>query len=499
MTEHVDVLIIGAGLSGIGAACWLTMRAPKQSFAVLESREAIGGTWDLFRYPGVRSDSDMYTLGYSFRPWRDAKAIADGPAILSYVRETADAYGVTDKIRFRHRVVEASWDSRAALWTVTAERADAGDRARLTARFLMVCSGYYRYDRGHAPDFPGRERFKGRIVHPQFWPGDLDHAGKQVVVIGSGATAITIVPEMAKTAARVTMLQRTPTYIFARPQRDAFANFLRDRLPARFAHSLARWKNILPGMYFYGLSRRKPEIAKKMLVRHVRRQLGPTFDIGRDFTPPYNPWEQRLCLAPDGDFFSAMHRGKAFVQTGAVETFTETGVRLASGQELPADIVVTATGLDLVFLGGVSLVVDGQPVDPAQRKIYKGMMLEGVPNLVSVFGYTNASWTLKADLTCQYVCRLLNYMDRRGVRSVTPRDGSPEGPLAPLLDFSSGYVQRGMSRFPKQGSRAPWRMNQNYILDLLSLRLGRVSDPALDFEQPPKPPEALAQAEAAGT
>lgn len=481
MQPDHDILIVGAGLSGIGAACWLSRHAPKRTYAVLEARDTIGGTWDLFRYPGVRSDSDMYTLGYSFRPWRDAKAIADGPSILDYIRETAADHGVSSRIRFGHRVVRADWISESRVWTVTAQRTDTGEELSLTCRFLLMCSGYYRYDQGYAPDFPGRERFGGRVVHPQHWPEQLDYDGKRVVVIGSGATAITLVPAMAARAEHVTMLQRSPTWLFARPGKDVIADVLRRLLPPRVAHSLARWKNILPGMYFYGLTRRNPEAAKRLLLGATRKQLGPGFDIEKDFTPAYNPWDQRICLAPDGDFFTALKSGKAEVVTDTIKTFTESGIQLTSGKVLPADVVVTATGLDLLFLGGAEIRVDGELVDPAQRKIFKGMMLEGTPNLFSIFGYTNASWTLKCDLTCEYICRLLNQMESSGQTVVTARDREGDIETAPLLDFSSGYVQRAMDRFPKQGSRKPWKLHQNYVLDLLALRHGKVADPALEF------------------
>jgi len=477
-----DILIVGAGLSGIGAGCWLSQRAPSRRFAILEGRSAIGGTWDRFRYPGVRSDSDMFTLGYAFRPWRDAKAIADGPAILKYIRDTAREYGVTDKIHFNHRVERADWDSAARVWSVRARRTDTQDVVTLTCRYLLMCSGYYRYDNGYAPDFPGRGEFGGRIVHPQHWPDDLDYAGKKVVVIGSGATAITLVPAMADKAAHVTMLQRSPTWIFSRPGKDAIAGALRRVLPERAAHALSRWKNVLPGIYFYGLTRRNPKAARSLLLRGVRKQIGATHDVERHFTPTYDPWDQRICLAPDGDFFDALRSGKADIVTDSIETFTPGGVRLKSGEEIPADVIVTATGLELLFAGGVELRVDGEPVDPASRKLFKGMMLEGVPNLFSVFGYTNASWTLKADLTSEHVCRLLNQMEKRGQTTVTARMRDEDPGEEPLLDFTSGYVRRAIDRFPKQGARTPWKLHQNYVLDLLALRHGKLADPALDFE-----------------
>jgi monooxygenase len=479
--EHVDVLIVGAGLSGIGAACHLKTKCPGKRFAILEARAASGGTWDLFRYPGIRSDSDMYTLGYSFRPWKEAKAIADGPAILNYVRQTAQDYGVDQAIRYQHRVLRASWCSREARWTVEAERGPAREIVRLTCNFLYLCSGYYRYDAGYTPDFPGVDRFAGRLIHPQHWPEDLDYRGKRVVVIGSGATAVTLVPAMTDRAAHVTMLQRTPTYIITLPAQDAIANFLRRILPARAAYALTRWKNVLLAMLVFVLSRRAPNLVKKMIRAGLRQQLGPKFDIDRHFKPPYNPWDQRLCLVPDADLFKALRSGKASVVTDHIETFTEKGIRLKSGEELPADIIISATGLSLVALGGLQFTVDGQAVELPKTMGYKGMMLSGVPNMAFAVGYTNASWTLKADLTAEYVCRLLNYMDRHGYRQCTPRNTDPDVRPEPFIDFSSGYVLRAIDSFPKQGSRAPWRLYQNYFLDIFLLRFGSLRDDALEF------------------
>lgn len=478
--EHLDVLIVGAGLSGIGAGYHLNTRCPGLRYAILEARAAIGGTWDLFRYPGVRSDSDMFTLGYSFRPWREAKAIADGPSILAYVRETAAAYGIDRHIRFHHRVRRASWSSAEARWLIEAERTDTGEIVRLSCGFLLMCGGYYSYAEGYAPAFAGLEQFRGRIVHPQFWPADLDYAGRRVVVIGSGATAVTIVPEMAKTAAHVTMIQRSPTYIVARPSEDRAANWLRTRLPAMLAYRITRWKNILLGMYFYRLARRKPEQVKQRILQMAQQALGPDYDVATHFTPQYKPWDQRLCLVPDADLFRAIRSGRASVETGHIETFTPNGLRLQSGQEMDADIVVTATGLKLNLLGDVAFGVDGVPVDLSKALCYKGMMFSDVPNLASVFGYTNASWTLKADLTCAYVCRLLNHMRRRGYDVATPRrDASVEE--APFLDFTSGYVQRALALLPKQGSKVPWKLYQNYARDTAALRLGRIEDGVMTF------------------
>ncbi|HEX5501289.1 MAG TPA: NAD(P)/FAD-dependent oxidoreductase [Thermomicrobiales bacterium] len=480
MTEHVDVLIVGAGLSGIGAAYYLQTRCPRKRYAILEGRDTIGGTWDLFRYPGVRSDSDMYTLGYSFRPWCDPRAIADGPAILAYLRETAAVYGIDRRIRFGHRVRRAAWSSADARWTVEAERA-SGEVVRLTCAFLILCGGYYDYERGYTPEWPGVEEFAGRIIHPQDWPPDLDYAGKRVAIIGSGATAVTLAPALAERGARVTVLQRSPTYVVSRPSRDDDADHLRRYLPRRLAYGLVRWKSVLRGLYYYTLMRRKPEQAKHNLVGLVRAQLGPDYDVATHFTPRYNPWDQRLCLAPDGDFFAAIRAGTLSVVTDQIATFTPTGIRLRSGADLAADIVVTATGLVLRWLGGVQLVVDGAPVDPARTLTYKGAMLSDIPNLAAVFGYTNASWTLKAELIARYVCRLLTYMYRRGYTTCTPRRADPVLAAEPLLDFTSGYVQRALPALPRQGSRRPWRLYQNYLLDTLTLRLGRVNDGTMEF------------------
>jgi cation diffusion facilitator CzcD-associated flavoprotein CzcO len=480
LVEHLDVLIVGAGLSGIGAAHHVQGRCRGMSYAILEARDAIGGTWDLFRYPGIRSDSDMYTLGYAFRPWVGDKAIADGPSILNYVRDTAREAGIDRRIRFNHRVRSASWSSAEARWLVEAERTDTGEAVQLTCGYLLMCSGYYSYAEGHAPEFPGMARFQGQVVHPQFWPEDLDYAGKRVVVIGSGATAVTIVPEMAKKAAHVTMLQRSPTYVVARPSEDTAANWLRQRLPAKLAYRLARWKNVLLTIYFYRLARKKPEKTKQGILAMARHALGPDYDVETHFSPRYNPWDQRMCLVPDADLFQAIRGGQASVETGHIETFTESGIRLQSGAELPADIVVTATGLKLNLLGDVAVSVDGARVDLAKTLAYKGMMFSGVPNLASVLGYTNASWTLKADITCEHVCRLLNHMRRRGYAAATPRRDPSVGE-EPFLGLASGYIQRAADILPKQGSKRPWKLRQNYVLDAASLRFGPVFDKAMVF------------------
>ena len=482
--EHFDVMIVGAGLSGIGAAWHLQHDCPKKSYVILEGRGAIGGTWDLFRYPGIRSDSDMYTLGYRFRPWLENKAIADGDTIRTYVRETASDYGIDKKIRFRHLVKRADWSSADARWTVEAEVGPEKTLARFTCNFLFMCSGYYDYAGGYTPDFPGIESFAGRIVHPQFWPEDLDYEGKKVVVIGSGATAVTLVPEMAKKTAHITMLQRSPTYVVSRPAEDAFANWLRAHIPVKLAYMITRWRNVLFGMFFFNLARKKPAETKERLIGMVKQELGPDYDVETHFTPRYNPWDQRLCLVPDADLFKAIRAGHASVVTDTIERFTPTGIRLSSGQELEADIVVTATGLKLQLLSGLKVSIDGEEKDLSKTMSYKGMMYSDVPNLASSFGYTNASWTLKCDLTCEYVCRLLNYMDKRGLVRAIPRRTDPQVEEAPWLDFSSGYVQRALDILPRQGTKRPWKLYQNYALDLVTLRYGAVDDGTLEFARP---------------
>jgi monooxygenase len=481
--EHVDVLVVGAGLSGVGAGCHLETRLPGKTYAILEARGSIGGTWDLFRYPGVRSDSDMYTLGYSFRPWKEAKAIADGPAILRYVKDTARDYGVDGKIRFNHRVVGASWSSAEARWTVEVERTDTGETVHLSCGFLFMCTGYYRYDAGYSPDFPGTDRFQGQIVHPQFWTDDVDYAGKHVVVIGSGATAVTLVPAMAETAKHVTMLQRSPSYVLSLPAEDPIANLARRFLPPKLAYSIVRWKNVLVTMLVFQLSRRRPRAMKALIRKGLESRLPPGYDIDTHFKPRYNPWDQRMCLVPDGDLFESICDGRASVVTDTVETFTETGLKLESGAELEADLVVTATGLDLLPLGGLEMTVDGREIEVPKTMGYKGMMLSGVPNMAVAIGYTNASWTLKCDLTCEYVCRLLTHMDEHGYRQATPENNDPSVTEEPFIDFTSGYVLRAIDRFPRQGSKAPWRLYQNYARDIVALRHGKLEDGALVFSE----------------
>ena len=483
--EHVDVIIVGAGLSGIGGACHLKRECPQKSFVILEGREKMGGTWDLFRYPGVRSDSDMYTLGYRFRPWRGAKAMADGPAILNYIRDTAAEYRVDKMIRYNHRVRRASWSSNDARWTVEAETGADNTVVQLSCNFLYLCTGYYDYESGYTPEWPGVTRFRGTIVHPQKWPEDLDYAGKRVVVIGSGATAVTLVPAMAERAAHVTMLQRSPSYVVSRPAEDKVAIFLRRVLPDNAAYMLARWKNVLSATFFYNLARKRPNVFKWMVARGVRTQLGKQYDE-KHFTPHYNPWDQRLCLVPDADLFRTIREGRVSVVTDHIETFTEDGLLLKSGEHLKADIIVTATGLVLKLFSGMQLVVNGTPVDLPKTLIYKGMMFSDVPNFAFAVGYTNASWTLKCDLAAEYVCRLLNHMDRHGYSMCTPRVNDANIEKQPVIDFNSGYVLRALHTLPHQGSKPPWRLHQNYVKDLSMMRYGRVEDGAMEFQ--PAPP-----------
>jgi monooxygenase len=483
--EHVDVLIVGAGLSGVGAACHLQADCPQKTYAILEARESIGGTWDLFRYPGIRSDSDMYTLGYSFRPWEHAKSIADGPSILDYVRQTASDHDVERHIRFGHRVVRAEWSTANARWSVEATRVDSGETVSMTCSFLFTCSGYYRYDEGYTPDFPGIERFRGRIVHPQHWDEDIEHAGKRVVVIGSGATAVTLVPALSASAEHVTMLQRSPSYVVSLPAEDPIAKLVRRALPAKAAYAVVRWKNVLTTMLVYQLSRRRPRFVKRLVLRAIERQLPPGYDVRTHFNPSYGPWDQRMCLVPDSDLFQALSSGRASVVTDQIDTFTPTGLRLQSGAELDAELIVTATGLNLLMLGGIELSVDGRPVAIPETTAYRGMMLSGVPNFALCFGYTNASWTLKCDLTCNYVCRLLNHMDEHRYVQVMPVNDDTSITDEPFLDLASGYVQRSTHLFPKQGSRAPWRVHQNYALDILSLKRSELDDGALRFSHAP--------------
>ena len=486
-TEYVDVVIVGAGLSGIGAACHLTDKCPGKSYAILESREAMGGTWDLFRYPGIRSDSDMHTLGYNFKPWLAEKAIADGPSILQYIKEAADEHNIDENIRYKHPVKHASWSSDDACWTIEIERGKSDQQVFIRCGFILMCSGYYNYQNAYLPEFEGRERFVGDIIHPQHWPDDLDYSGKRVVIIGSGATAMTLIPEMAKKASHVVMVQRSPTYVVSLPDKDWIANFLRKILPEKAAYAITRWKNIKYQQFVYRRSRKAPEKVKQHLLKMARKELGPDYDIDKHFTPSYGPWDQRLCLVPNSDLFKAIRSEKASVITEKIDTFTEDGLLLQSGEQVPADIIVTATGLNLLVLGGVSFSVDGLPVDFSDTFSYKALMYSDVPNMLSTFGYINASWTLKADLTAEFLCRLIKHMDETGARQCTPRlrGNDRDMPARPWIEgFSSGYIQRQMHLLPKQGDHAPWVNTQNYDLDKEIIRDGDIADGVMEFTNP---------------
>ena len=485
-SEFFDVLIVGAGLSGIGSACHLKQQCPRKTFLVLECRDAVGGTWDLFRYPGIRSDSDMHTLGYRFKPWLHSKAIADGPSILDYVKETAEEHGVNRHIRFGHQVISASWSSDAATWEIAARQSDTGATVRIRCNFLLMCAGYYRYDHGYTPHFAGRERFRGTVVHPQHWPQDLDYRGRKIVVIGSGATAVTLLPELAKQADHVTMLQRSPTYVVSMPDTDIIANILRKLLPEKMAYAITRWKNIELQQWTFRQSRKHPDRVKRRLLKWVRKELGKDYDVETHFTPTYNPWEERLCLVPNNDLFGAIRSGKASVVTDQIDHFTEHGIMLQSGETLDADIIVTATGLELRVLGDVSFVVDGQPVHMPDTFTYRGFMSANVPNVISTFGYINASWTLRADLIADFACRVINHMDATGTRRCQPvlRDDEKNMPKRPwVTGFSSGYLQRAMGDLPKQGDHAPWTNPQDYRLERKWARQGELEDGVLTFSR----------------
>jgi monooxygenase len=485
--EHVDVLIIGAGLSGISAAWHLQHECPALSYVILEERERVGGTWDLFRYPGIRSDSDMYTLGYRFRPWRNAKAIADGPSIKAYIVETARQYDIDRHIRLQHKLVQASWSSDDARWTVTLEVGAARRYVQMTCMFLHSCAGYYDYADGYTPAWEGVSSYRGRLVHPQHWPAELDYAGQRVLVIGSGATAVTLVPALttgAGAAAHVTMLQRSPTYMAVLPSSDAIANALRAILPANVAYAITRWKNIARSMFYFWVARAYPAIFKRSLRVDARKHLGTDFPVDEHFSPRYKPWDERLCIVPDGDLFDALRDGRASIVTDRIVRFDESGVHLESGQHIAADLIVMATGLRMSLLTGVTLTVDDAPLDISAQLVYKGMMLSNLPNFAMSVGYTNASWTLKSDLIAQHVCRLLTLMRSRGYAQVTPRR-DPAMPGSSVFEFTSGYVQRAQAILPKQGTAAPWRLYQNYVKDLLMLRYARVDDPALEFRAAP--------------
>ncbi|MFT6115944.1 MAG: monooxygenase [Candidatus Pseudothioglobus sp.] len=480
-STHVDVLIIGAGISGIGAAYHLQKHCPDKTYAIIEAREAVGGTWDLFRYPGIRSDSDMYTFGFNFKPWNSAKAISPGNEIREYVTEAASENGIDKHIEFGHKVIEANWCSNASRWQSTVKDVKTGEVQVVTSRFFFSCGGYYNYEQGYTPDFPNQEAFTGPVIHPQHWPKDLDYAGKKIIVIGSGATAVTLVPTLAETAASVTMLQRSPTYIASRPAEDALANKMRARLPQKLAYGISRWKNILMGMFIFRYARKNPGKFKHFLVAEIDKLLGPDFDVKKHFSPSYKPWDQRICLVPDADLFTAIKKGTAAVVTDHIKTFTPTGIELESGEHLAADIIVTATGLNAEIFSGMQLSVDDVLVKPSDTFVYKGMMLSGMPNFAFTIGYTNASWTLKSDLVGEYVCRLLNHMDSTDTdycMPVLPAQGLVE---EPMMDFTSGYVLRSKDKMPRQGNAKPWKLYQNYVLDKITLGMGSVVDDSMTF------------------
>ncbi|HKD99040.1 MAG TPA: NAD(P)/FAD-dependent oxidoreductase [Micromonosporaceae bacterium] len=479
----MDVLIVGAGLSGIGAACHLRREAPDVTYAIVEARAVSGGTWELFRYPGVRSDSDMYTLGYNFRPWQSPHSIAGGGEILRYLRETAEAYGVDKEIEYHTRVVGADWSASDTRWTVTVEDPETGTRSVRTCGFLYLCSGYYRYDEGYTPTWPGQDEFGGTVVHPQFWPADLDVTGKRVVVVGSGATAVTLVPALADTAAKVTQVQRSPSYVMALPARDPLARPLRRLLPERRVYAALRWKNVRLAGLFYRLFRRYPARARAMLDKAARKSLPPGYDVDTHFNPRYDPWDQRLCLAPDGDFFHAIRSGRAEIVTDHIESFTQAGLRLRSGATLDADVIVTATGLNLLPLGGIALTLDGEAVKAPEHVAYKGMMLDGVPNMAFALGYTNASWTLKVDLVSSYVCRLVAGMKRDGYAVVTPRLPARPMDTKPFIEMTSGYFERSRDLLPLQGDKAPWRLRQHYLKDSTLFTRGPAADRELEYQR----------------
>jgi monooxygenase len=484
LAEHLDVLVVGAGISGISGAYYLRNQCPTKKIAIFEGRDTLGGTWDLFRYPGIRSDSDMYTLGFAFKPWTSDKAIADAPSIMAYLNETVDEFDLRKLIHYHHRVTHASWDSKAGLWSVSYTQGADTTPKTLTCSFLYMCSGYYNYAKAHRPEFVGEADFQGDIIHPQFWPENYDYSGKKVVVIGSGATAVTLVPAMAsgeRAASHVTMLQRSPTYVVSAPGVDAFANWLRNNLPKSFAYNFIRWRNVIRQMIFYTIAQKRPEKVKQQIRDLMTPELPDTFDIETHFTPSYKPWDQRICLVPDSDLFIAIKKGRADVATDHIDHFDAKGIALKSGKRIDADVVVTATGLELQLLSGLQVEVDGQKIDFADTFSYKGMMYSGVPNLASAFGYTNASWTLKADLTAEYVCRLINHMDVMHQKECRPLLHGKNPHPAPWLSFTSGYVMRAMDSWPKQGEVAPWKVHQNYALDLMSFRFGKIDDGTMVF------------------
>jgi len=479
--QDFDIIIIGAGLSGIDAACHFSMNCPKKSYAIFEGRDNIGGTWDLFKYPGIRSDSDMHTFAYGFKPWTYNKTISDASTILEYLQETVEEYNIADKIRFNHYMTEISWSSEDNKWTVTGTDNKTNQAIKVTCNFLMVCTGYYDYENGYTPDFKGLENYKGQFIHPQKWTTDIEYENKEVIVIGSGATAVTIIPSMAEKTKHITMLQRSPSYIMSRPLYDPFAKIVHRFLPKKMAHFLARWKNILMSMYLYTMSKKNPKAISKYIKGEIKKVL-PDFDVETHFNPRYNPWDERLCAVPDNDLFNTIKDGKCTMVTDHIDTFTKDGIMLKSGKELKADLIVSATGLVIKMAGGMKIKVDGQEQDISKLINYKGLMMQNIPNSAFITGYTNASWTLKADLACAYICRLLKYMDKKGFKSCTPQLNDTNQKTEPVIDFSSGYIQRSIDKMPKQGDKFPWKLHQNYIKDMVILKHRKIDDGHLMFE-----------------
>jgi cation diffusion facilitator CzcD-associated flavoprotein CzcO len=481
MDNHFDVIVIGAGISGIGAGYHLQTKCPEKSYAILEGRDTIGGTWDLFKYPGIRSDSDMYTLGFSFFPWKEKEAIADGPSILKYLDETSKKFNIDKKIKFNHYVKDASWCSEKSIWTLKVEDKNLMDTVTISCNFIFMCSGYYSYEKGYTPDFEGINEFNGKIMHPQKWDASIDYSDKEVIVIGSGATAVTIVPEIAKDAKHVTMLQRSPTYVVSAPQQDPLAIFLQKYLPSKLSYFIVRWKNILRQQWYFRLCKKNPKRVKDFIINQVRKSLGHDYDVDKHFTPNYNPWDQRMCLVPNGDLFKSIRKKQTSVVTDTIDKFTSTGIKLESGKTLAADLIVTATGLNLEICSNINLKVDGRDINLPDTVTYKGMMFSGVPNLVSTFGYTNASWTLGADLTSEYVCRLLNYMNKSSIKKCCPEANSKIENNDDWLNLTSGYIKRSKDIFPKQGKRSPWTNNQNFLKDIFQIRYGKINDGEIKF------------------
>ena len=481
MDNHFDVIVIGAGISGIGAGYHLQTKCPEKSYAILEGRDTIGGTWDLFKYPGIRSDSDMYTLGFSFFPWKEKEAIADGPSILKYLDETSKKFNIDKKIKFNHYVKDASWCSEKSIWTLKVEDKNLMDIVTISCNFIFMCSGYYSYEKGYTPDFDGINEFNGKIMHPQKWDTSIDYSNKEVIVIGSGATAVTLVPEMAKDAKHVTMLQRSPTYVVSAPQQDPLAIFLQKYLPSKLSYFIVRWKNILRQQWYFRLCKKNPKRVKDFIINQVRKSLGHDYDVDKHFTPNYNPWDQRMCLVPNGDLFKSIRKKQTSVVTDTIDKFTATGIKLESGKTLDADLIVTATGLNLEICSNINLKVDGKDINLPDTVTYKGMMFSGVPNLVSTFGYTNASWTLGADLTSEYVCRLLNYMKKSSIKKCCPEANSKIENNDDWLNLTSGYIKRSKDIFPKQGKRSPWTNNQNFLKDIFQIRYGKINDGEIKF------------------